>query len=85
MNKPLDLPYKELPIHPYVLGLWLGDGTSKKPEFTVCEDDLEMYEPLKDIYGDYKLHRDSRNTKTLTVSFTGDRGQNNSILRNQLI
>lgn len=28
VNKPFDLPEKDLPIDPYVLGVWLGDGTS---------------------------------------------------------
>lgn len=28
MNKPLGLPKIELPIEPYALGCWLGDGDS---------------------------------------------------------
>jgi len=33
--KPLDLPSADLPIDPYVLGVWLGDGTATKNEITI--------------------------------------------------
>ena len=32
---PLQTPAATLPLDPYVLGYWLGDGTSAKPEITV--------------------------------------------------
>lgn len=32
---PLDLPDVELPVDPYLLGVWLGDGTSTRAEFTL--------------------------------------------------
>ena len=35
---PLDLPEKHLPIHPYVLGLWLGDGNSHNGIITNTQD-----------------------------------------------
>ena len=37
---PLALPAAELPIDPYVLGIWLGDGSSKVAEITTA--DLEV-------------------------------------------
>lgn len=33
----LQLPEKELPIDPYVLGAWLGDGSSATGEITTCD------------------------------------------------
>ena len=40
--KALDLPFdKELPVHPYVLGLWLGDGNSRDARLTCHKDDAE--------------------------------------------
>ena len=40
---PLELPYRNLPLDPYVLGAWLGDGTSSKPEITIgSQDEIEM-------------------------------------------
>lgn len=31
---PIELPEKDLKLDPYILGLWLGDGTSSSPSFT---------------------------------------------------
>ena len=36
---PLELPTVSLPVDPYVLGMWLGDGDSKGAGFTVGEQD----------------------------------------------
>jgi len=41
--RPIDSPTKELPIHPYLLGLWLGDGTSACAHITGNESDLSYY------------------------------------------
>ena len=39
LARPLQLPHKRLPIDPYLLGLWLGDGTSTFSVITCHEDD----------------------------------------------
>lgn len=39
--QPLDLPEADLPVHPYVLGAWLGDGTSATAEITIGDSDAE--------------------------------------------
>ena len=36
----LDLPAKELPIEPYVLGVWLGDGDSKDNVITTADSEV---------------------------------------------
>ena len=38
--EPLKGEYKNLKVHPYVLGAWLGDGTNKKPCITNPKFDL---------------------------------------------
>jgi predicted phage terminase large subunit-like protein len=38
---PLQWPERELPVHPYVLGAWLGDGSTKKPCLTHSDSDRE--------------------------------------------
>lgn len=38
---PLDLPARDLPIDPYVLGAWLGDGDSDCARITIGTDDIE--------------------------------------------
>ena len=37
---PVQYPAKELPIDPYVLGAWLGDGTTTKAEITCCDEGI---------------------------------------------
>lgn len=39
---PLDLPDADLPIHPYALGVWLGDGSSRRAELTSAAPEIEM-------------------------------------------
>ena len=47
---------KELPIDPYLLGYWLGDGTSGQPNITVGDSDLESFK--KNIaWQHYTVHR----------------------------
>lgn len=36
----IDMPESELPIDPYLLGCWLGDGSSYKAEFTSMDDEI---------------------------------------------
>lgn len=40
INEPLDTPEKNLPVDPYWLGLWLGDGEAKST--TVSTPDIEI-------------------------------------------
>lgn len=43
MSAAVEYPEKALPIDPYVLGAWLGDGTSAKPQITIGDiDEDEM-------------------------------------------
>lgn len=41
ISEPLQLPDKDLPIDPYVLGLWLGDGASASGRISVGEKDKD--------------------------------------------
>jgi len=42
---PAQMPYRELPIDPYVLGAWLGDGTSDSGGITGI--DYEIFEEIE--------------------------------------
>jgi deoxycytidine triphosphate deaminase len=37
---PVDYPAKELPVPPYVLGVWIGDGTSSTAEITSMDEPI---------------------------------------------
>jgi len=39
---PLDLPHADLPVGPYTLGVWLGDGTSAAAHFTSADPEIVM-------------------------------------------
>lgn len=39
LARPLELPERELPIHPYLLGVWLGNGNRGMNRISVHEDD----------------------------------------------
>ena len=41
--RPLDLAERDLLLPPYVLGVWLGDGTSDSASFTSADPEIAMY------------------------------------------
>jgi phage terminase large subunit-like protein len=49
-TRPLYLPEVDLPIHPYLLGYWLGDGSSAGAVLTIGEEDqTAVIDIMKDI------------------------------------
>ena len=44
---PVELPDADLPIHPYVLGLWLGDGKHTSGE--MCKPDEWVWAKIQDL------------------------------------
>ncbi len=40
---PLQLPVADLPVPPYTLGVWLGDGTSAAAQYTSADPEIAMY------------------------------------------
>ena len=48
---------QDLPVDPYVLGAWLGDGTTNKPVVTICDTDVDIaIEFCKRGYGLKKVY-----------------------------
>ena len=37
---PLDYPERDLPVAPYTLGAWLGDGHSNSPRITSADQEI---------------------------------------------
>lgn len=54
--EPILGEYKELPVEPYCLGVWLGDGTNKKNCITIDKNDniiaetVNKYYPISSLY-----------------------------------
>lgn len=46
LKNPIAGEHKNLPVHPYVLGAWLGDGTTKTPRITVHTKDNAIIEKI---------------------------------------
>ena len=50
VSQPFVTPSVELPVPPYLLGLWLGDGTRAKCELSVSVDDLaDVQDALRNV------------------------------------
>ena len=79
---------KELPIPPYILGVWLGDGTKKRPEITINNKDIEIYNEWKS-YGEYigldatiEDKRDRSFRSSLTSHINGKRNPFTQLIKN---
>lgn len=57
-----ELPYKEVPIDPYIMGAWLGDGMSRSFEFS--NEDEEVIDYLKEFAEKNNLKYHTYGSKT---------------------
>ena len=68
--KPIEMEYKELPIDPYILGVWLGDGSKSCGMITQAKDSKLWQEIINRGYtiGDNVVHsKDRENTESRTI------------------
>jgi len=63
----LSLPDADLPIDPYTLGAWLGDGDSRYPSIYGIDD--EIFEHIANAYVIEENKRDPRSPKLRSVRF----------------
>lgn len=69
---PLDLPPAQLPLDPYIFGLWLGDGCRAHPRLTADVDDIDHYEAALRTAGVEPGKRQyKRGTRGVTVTMKG--------------
>lgn len=64
---------KELPIDPYVLGVWLGDGTASKPCITYDKKDYAMIREMESRGYPISVTHLHKNTGVPTTYFSGTR------------
>jgi len=70
-SKPLQYPKQDLPIDPWVLGAWLGDGFSKTGSLTVGAKDLDsMLLIIKERWGDFSVSQEKKKDPSLNDVFT---------------
>ncbi len=66
---PLMLPDRELPIDPYLLGLWLGDGSSGSPVITSHRDDEPHYRQSALSAGEnWRVMKDKNGVQTCSMA-----------------
>jgi hypothetical protein len=72
---PLQYPAQELAIDPYVLGAWLGDGTSRSSQITCHSDDVETLDHIRaagiPVRFSWALGDGTGKGKRGTATFTG--------------
>jgi hypothetical protein len=73
VTEPLQMPEQELPIDPWLLGMWLGDGDSSMVSITTHESDLDyVWSRLNRLRLNHKMHHYSGRTPKVYVH--GQRG-----------
>lgn len=82
----VDFSKKELQIDPYVLGVWLGDGTTSTTTFTIARKDVGILDYLKDWGSSVGLTVElkeypSASEQIYTVSVTGKNNAFRSFLK----
>lgn len=73
----VEFPEKEVKMDPYALGYWLGNGTSREPQFTTM--DQEVVDEYERLYGDVcniKVYADKGKAKTYGLSMKKDQSSN---------
>jgi len=79
---PITFPEKELPIDPYMIGFWLGDGTAANSDIT-NQDSTILYYFAKNL-PKYNLFLDLTNAKKYGYKISSGYGQKNNIFLNTL-
>lgn len=67
---PLEMPYRDLPIDPYLLGAWLGDGDMDRGYLTIGPQDRDHFE--RAISGEWSL-RELKHKGRSGITFAVDR------------
>ncbi len=76
---PLKYGEKKLTIPPYILGCWLGDGTSKAPNITTADEELLLH--IKEFgYNCYQIKSTIKDDNKASTFRIGEIG----VFRNQL-
>ena len=65
-------PVSDQPVHPYFMGLWLGDGTREKPCITHHPDDMAPVEKLRSLGYTPSAVQTHKVTGILTTYYAGE-------------
>lgn len=86
MNKGIQSPDVELPIDPYFLGIWLGDGNSHNTGITTVDEEIkEMVYKYSKIFENHKVTINQNKTKTCPTYTITNPGVSTHIKGNKLL
>lgn len=74
LARPLHGEHADLPLSPYLLGFWLGDGHTRAGVLTIGESKLPLLSWLDDHGVAYRVRRDERGPHRYNVSLYGIAG-----------
>ncbi|HFD2052261.1 TPA: LAGLIDADG family homing endonuclease [Clostridium perfringens] len=78
ISKPLENEEEKFEIHPYVLGVWLGDGNSRDTRVTSHIDDCEeLSEHIKKCGYNISINLKYGNCKNINIGYEGKGKRNN--------
>lgn len=82
----VDFPKKDVPIDPYYLGVWLGDGTSSNQEITTADPEivefLQQYASSNNLFLVARENKTSGKATTYNIAQTpGKRSQKDNVIR----
>ena len=83
-HEPLKMPMQQLPIDPYVLGCWLGDGTSADSRFCQAFGDVEVLERIRSKGVEVREYPGRKENTGCYILGPGIRGQRNTGLNSEL-
>lgn len=85
--KPCQFPEKKLPIHPYLLGYWLGNGSQRDAILTINNDDIECVErKLHSLNIKTARYNNPKGTYCTTLNtFVSKELKDNKLLKNKHI
>jgi len=76
-TKPIEFSNKNLPIDPYLLGIWLGDGNSSDGRITCHKEDLDFYKSIFNIKSTYTDKRNNNVTLNCITNLYSNLNKNN--------
>lgn len=71
-NEPVNYPVVELPIHPYVVGYLLGNGTMTTRTPKVATQDKEVIEKFENLLPDFDIKYDQSTHNNYTIVYRGE-------------
>lgn len=84
LASPLDLPEADLPMDPYVLGMWLGDGLTGQSDMSIGSSKLGVSEEFDRIGYRHRVEPTDNNRDAFVVRFGGDASMGLNVFRTQL-